>query len=294
MTASTPQTVHFFSDGLKLEADWLLPEGASADAPVPGIVMCPGFGAQRSLGMQDYAERFRDAGFAALWLDYRGFGGSEGERERIIAGEQVRDIRAALTWLGMQAGVDAARLGVWGTSGGAANTVQVAAIDPRVRCAVAQVGHGDGYGMIAGCKTPEEMAELEALLQADREQRVRTGKSGRMRVIDFVSDPATRAYVLGVAETDPSVIAYLTLESAEAAMEFRPVDLVHRIAPRAMMLICAERDEICPPAAWRALYEKLGEPKRWTSYPIGHYDIYTPEWVERSAADAVAWFREHL
>jgi hypothetical protein len=60
------------------------------------------------------------------------------------------------------------------------------------------------------------------------------------------------------------------------------------------MLICAEKDEICPPPAYRELFERAGEPKRWVSYPIGHYDIYAPEWVERSASDALAWFAEHL
>lgn len=288
------RTVHFYSDGLMLEADFLLPEEAGGGSPVPGIVLCPGFGAVRQNDLPGYAERFASAGYAALWLDYRGYGGSEGIPERLMANEQVRDVRAALTWLGMQDEVDASRLGVWGTSGGAAHAIQVAGVDGRVRCAVAQVGHGDGWQLIAGHKSAAELEELLARIKADREQRVLTGQSGRMRVIDLISDPATRGFVLEAAKTDPSIITYLTIESAEAAMEYRPVDVAQRISPCALMLIAAEKDEICPPGAYRDLFGRVGEPKRWVSYPIGHYDIYGEEWVERSAADALSWFGEHL
>lgn len=290
----TVRTVHFFSDGLRIEADYLLPEGAAAGARLPGIVLCPGFGAIRKHTLPDYAGLFAAAGYAVCWLDYRGFGGSEGESERIMAAEHTRDIRAALTWLSIQPEVDPDRLGLWGTSGGAAHAVQVAGIDDRVRCAVAQIGHGDGRRMTLEHKTPGEQAQLLAGLKVDREQRVLTGKSGRMRVIDFVSDRTTREYVLGVAETDPSIITYLTLESAEAAMEYRPIDVVHRVSPRALMLIAGEKDEICRIEAFRDVFDKAGEPKRWMAYPIGHYEMYTPEWIARSAADALEWFGQYL
>jgi dienelactone hydrolase len=286
------RTVHFHSDGLKLEADLLLPEHAGAK--VPGIVLCPGFGATRGNDLPGYAARFAEAGYAALWLDYRGYGGSEGTPERLMAHEQVRDVRAALTFLALQPEVDAGRLGLWGTSGGAAHAIQAAALDERVRCAVAQVGHGDGGRLIADHKNAEELAALLERIRDDREQRVLSGVSGRMRVIDLISDMATRGFVLSAAATDPSIITYLTVESAKAAMEYRPIDAVHRIAPRALMLICAEKDEICPPSGYREVFERAGEPKRWVSYPIGHYDIYAPEWVERSAGDALAWFGERL
>lgn len=263
-------------------------------SPVPAIVLCPGFGATRGNDLPGYAARFSAAGYATLWLDYRGYGGSEGEAERLMAHEQVRDVRAALTWLAMQEKVDPERLGLWGTSGGAAHAIQVAGVDQRVRCAVAQVGHGDGQRLIADHKSAEELDELLKRLQADREQRAISGTSERMRVIDLISDPATRGFVLAAAETDPSIITYLTMESAEAAMEYRPIDVVHRVTPRALMLIAAEQDEICPAAAYREVYERAGEPKRWQTYPIGHYDIYAEEWVRRSAADALDWFGQWL
>jgi dipeptidyl aminopeptidase/acylaminoacyl peptidase len=288
------RVVHFFSDGFKIEADYYLPEGAKPGARLPAVVLCPGFGAIRKHTMSDYAGYFTAAGIAVCSLDYRGFGGSEGDQNRIIAYEHTQDIRAALTWLGTQPEVDAERLGLWGTSGGGAHVVYVAGVDERVKCTVGQVGHGDGRRIIMGHKSPAERERLLADIKADREQRIHTGKSGTMRVIDFVSDPATVGYVLEVAKTDPSIITYLTLESAEATLDYRPIDVISRIGARALMLIAGEKDEICPAAYYKEVFDLATGPKKWVTYPIGHYEIYTPEWIRKSAEEAIGWYKAQL
>jgi dienelactone hydrolase len=138
MTSETK--VHFYSDGQKLAGALTLPEGAG---PHPGVVLCHGFTGIKELILPDYARRFVEAGFAALTFDYHGFGESEGPRGRLIAMEQVRDIRNAITFLQNWPEVDAERIGLWGTSYGGAHAPYVAGIDDRVKCAVAQVGFGD-------------------------------------------------------------------------------------------------------------------------------------------------------
>src|SRR5262249_1123566 len=77
-------------------------------------------------------------------FDYKGWGDSDGPRSRLAPYSRVADVQAALTFLGVQPEVDADRLGLYGTSYGAATVVWVAAIDPRVKCVVAGVGHGRG------------------------------------------------------------------------------------------------------------------------------------------------------
>jgi uncharacterized protein len=290
----TERVVHFFSDGFRLEADYLLPEGTVSGAKLPAIMLLPGFGANRFVIQPDYAAHFVAAGYAVLSIDYRGFGGSEGDPTRLIGREQAEDIRAALSWLALQPEVDPDRLGLWGTSGGGAHAVYVTGIDERVRCAVGQVGYGDGERLIRDHKTPDDYAHLLADLAADSARRALTGKSETMRVIDLITTPTTRAFVLEAAKTDPSIISYITMQSAEAALHYRPIDVAHRIGPRAMLLIAAEQDDLCLPDGYRAVYGRLTGPKKWVSYPLGHYDIYAPDWVETSANEAIAWYREHL
>lgn len=288
------RVVHFFSDGLRLEADYSVPDNHPVGKRLPGIVLCPGFGAQRQHTIPDYAAHFVSAGYAVCALDYRGFGGSDGDQNRLMSLEHARDVRAALTWLSLQPEVDAERLGLWGTSGGAAHVSFVTGNDQRVKCAVAQIGYGDGRRMIMDHKSPEDQRKLLNAIEADRAQRVLSGESAKLRIIDLISDRTTVAYVTEFAKSDPSIIAYLTLESAEAALEYRPIDVVDRIGPRALMVIAGTNDEICPAAACREVFDRATGTKKWIEYPIGHYEIYTPEWIERSAHDALAWFDEHL
>jgi cephalosporin-C deacetylase-like acetyl esterase len=289
------RVVHFFSDGFKIEADYQVPDNVRPGEKVPGLVLCAGFGSARNLIVPDYAKHFVEAGFATLGFDYRGFGGSEGDHTRIIANESVQDIRAALTWLSLQPEVDVDRLGLWGTSGGGAHTVTVTGLDKRVKAGVAQVGYCDGYKLVMEHKSPEDQARLLAELDADRKQRVLSGKSGTMRVIDLLANPDTRNFVLEEAKTNPSIIAYLTYESTEATLEYRPIDAVRHIGDRALMFIAAEKDDLCfPETNFKPAYDAATGPKKWLMYPIGHYEIYPPEWCKKSADEAIAWFREHL
>jgi cephalosporin-C deacetylase-like acetyl esterase len=289
------KVVNFYSDGYKIEADYNVPDGLKPGAKVPALVLCAGFGSARDVIVPDYSKLFVEAGYPTLGFDYRGFGGSEGDSTRINGNEAVGDIRAALTWLSLQPEIDANRLGVWGTSGGAAHTVTVAGLDDRVKAGVAQVGYCDGYKLIMDHKSPEERATLLAGIKADREQRVISGKSGKLRVIDLLSSPTTRGFVLEEAKTNPSIIAYVTYESAEAALEYRPIDAIGRIGNRAILFIAAEKDDTCfPDSNFKPAYDKATGPKKWSMYPIGHYEMYTPEWRKKSADEAIAWFREHL
>jgi hypothetical protein len=50
-----------------------------------------------------------------------------------------------------------------------------------------------------------------------------------------------------------------------------PIDCVARIAPRPILVIAAENDDICPPHLSRELFEAAGEPKQfWLSKDTGH------------------------
>ncbi len=288
------RVVHFYSEGARLEGDYFLPADMKPGDRRPGIVLCHGYSGIRSLILPDYAKYFSDAGFAVLSFDYRGFGGSEGPRWRIQALEQIDDIRNAITWLEAQPEVQADRIGIWGTSNGGAHVVYAAAVDARVQAAVGQVGYGDGGRLLMEIRTPAEREALKKTLADDRRQRVLAGKGSAVDVSTLLASPQTRAFFAEALKAVPDLYAEIPWQSAEATMEYRPIEVVHRIAPRALMLIAAEQDDLCKMDGYKAMYDRAGEPKRWVSYPITHYQIYTPEWVDRSAKAAIEWFDLHL
>ena len=113
--------VTYYSEGDRLSGTVYARE--EAGPPAPGIVLCHGFTGVKELILPDYARAFAEAGFLALAFDYRGFGESEGARGRLVARRQVEDIRNSITFLGSLPEVDAGRIGLWGTSYGAANVI---------------------------------------------------------------------------------------------------------------------------------------------------------------------------
>lgn len=288
------RVVHFFSEGFRLEADYFLPDDHADRGPLPAIVLCHGYSGIRSLILPEVGARFADAGYAVLSFDYRGFGGSEGPKWRIMALEQVDDIRNALTWLEAQPEVDARRLGIWGTSNGGAHVAYVAGVDDRVKAAVGQVGYGDGARLLMDIRTPQEREELLHTLADDRRKRVLTGSGDAVDTATLLASPQTKEFFKQALEAYPEFYCEIPWASAEATMAYRPIDVVAQIAPRALMLIGAEDDDLCRIDGYRELYERAGEPKRFESLPVTHYEIYSPEWLPKAADLALEWYGEHL
>ena len=288
------RVVHFYSEDSRLEGDYFVPTGLKGGERRPGIVLCHGYSGIRQAILPDYAKLFAEAGYVALSFDYRGFGGSEGPKWRIMALEQIDDIRNAITWLEAQPEVDADRIGVWGTSNGGAHAPYVAGVDERVKAAVGQVGYGDGRRLIMDIRTPQERRELEALLAEDRKQRVLTGKGAGATCDVLLASPQTRAFFAEALKALPELYCEIPWASAEKTMEYRPIDFVDRIAPRALLLIGAEKDDLCKFEGYRDLFERARQPKKLVGLPITHYEIYTPEWVAKSARLAIEWYDQHL
>lgn len=247
--------------------------------------------------LPEVAARFALEGWVCLIPDYRYFGGSGGEpRGRLLPLAQVADIRNAITYLAQFPEVDPGRTGLFGTSFGGANVSYTAAADGRVRCAVSNCGIGDGGRWLRGLRRGREWAEFTKRLEADRVRRVLTGASERVHSHDIMlPDPATQAAREARQQAFPDWDLSLTLESAEAVIEFRPEEVVHRIAPRAMLWIHAGEDVLVPPEESRRMFERAGEPKRLVILPgLGHYDTYTGAGFDAMVGHAIAWFREHL
>ena len=288
------QAVTYYSEGAKISATLYRPDGAGSGRRVPCVVLCHGFTGIKELILPDYAHRFAAAGFAALAFDYRGFGASEGKRGRLLWRDQVQDVRNSITFAQTLDGVDPERIGLWGTSYGAANVICTAGIDPRPKCVVAQVGFGDG-GRRMKQRSPEELAPLRQMISNERRKRVLTGESTMVDPFMILADPESKAFFEDASKDLPGLKTQITLETLEAILEYEPEQVVDRIAPRALLLLAAELDAVTPADEFRSVFARAGEPKKLVILPgIRHYEIYRGEPLERSAREAVDWFNLHL
>ena len=69
-----------------------------------------------------------------------------------------------------------------------------------------------------------------------------------------------------------------------------PINFVEEIAPRPLLMINAENDEVIPPITSKLLYKKGKDPKEIIWYPSKHRDLP----IEKAYPDGISWFQEHL
>ncbi len=289
------RTVNFFSEGARLEGDLFLPSDLKPGERRPGIVLCHGFTGVRSLILEDYARKFVEAGFVALTFDYRGFGGSEGPKWRLIPLEQIDDIRNAISFFEAQPEIDSERIGLWGTSFGGAHAPYAAAVDLRVKAAVGQVGFGDGERFMLDVRNYGERIELMRKLTEDRRRRALEGAGERVDPLELaLRSSQSREFLPQALKAFPAMRCELSWETVEKTLEYKPIDVIHRMAPRALLLIGARDDNVCPIEGYEKLYERAGEPKKLAVLPITHYEIYAGKWFEESARLAREWLVERF
>lgn len=288
------EDVVFYSEGLKIAAVLHMPDTPKGD--VPGIVLCQGLGSTKEINLPAIASVLNDAGFAALAFDYRGWGASEGKRWRLIPEEQVMDIRAGLSFLEGQEGVDGERLGLLGVSTGGSNAVQAAGVDERAKATVAAVGFGDGERWMRDMRRFWEFKDIKARVAADRKQRARTGESELVdHLLILVRDPESLKWQQEMVKQFPERIFQLPLETAEYFLEHRPERVVANISPRALMLVSASEDAIVDPQESQRMYELAGEPKELHVLEgIEHHAIYKGAPFDEWTAQAVRFLTEHL
>ncbi len=139
--------------GYRLAAMFLAP---AEGGPFPAVTFAHGLYSHKgSPRNRLVAERLVAEGFAALLFDFTGHGESEGALAESTLEQQVDDLGAALDFLAQHPRVDAGRLGVSGSSTGAAVAIVRAVQDPRIRVLALRsprVGHVLPYA--ARCTVP--------------------------------------------------------------------------------------------------------------------------------------------
>lgn len=224
------------SDELMLSAELFSPDDCTKS--YPAVCICHGIPAVpytpgETGGYPELAARFCDAGFISMVFNFRGAGPSQGNIDMV---GWTHDLTAAIDFLHMLPEVDKKKTYLLGSSGGAAVSVYVAARDSRVAAAALFACPAE-FGFLSGGVTAESLI-------------------GRFREIGIIRD----------AEFPPSIDKWL-----EGFKVVTPLDNIDKIAPRLVLLVHGDRDEVVPVDHVYRLYEKAGEPKEKAIIPgAGH------------------------
>ena len=290
------KAINFYSEGVRLVGDVFYPDGLKPSDKRAGIVLCHGYTGVKDLYLPDNARVLNEAGYVVLTFDYKGWGDSEGPRSRLAPYSRVADVQAALTFLGSLPEVDAARLGIYGTSYGGATVVWTAAIDPRVQCVVSVVGIGNGTRWMRSVRRPDEFHDLLSRADQDRARQAVEGKSEFVKREEILLPDRQSAELAAAARrNNPAAVSTIPLEYIHETLQFNPEWVVDRIAPRPVLFITTDDDRLVPPDESVALHARAGEPKKLVILKgYGHYEVYLEPAFSEVMRETTAWFRRHL
>jgi uncharacterized protein len=249
--------VTFNFNGLALAGVVRVPNGAGPSERRPAFMVLHGFGSNMQAGnVLKPCAMLDELGYATLRFDMPGCGESEGEKGRLICLEQVGAVSAALDLLAQHPQIDPARIGVMGSSFGAAVAVYAGGVDSRIAAVVSSGGWGHGERKFRGQHpTPEAWAKFTAMLEDGKRHRDVTGKSLMVPRYDIVPiPPAMRGHLAaGSVQMFPA-------ETAQSMYDFRAEDVVGKIAPRPLLLLHSATDHVTPTEQSVALFARAGEP----------------------------------
>ena len=278
------ETVHYYTaGGLKLAARLQLPE----KTPAPGVLLLPALLAGDHV-LEALADQLAKVGLATLSLDFRGCGESEGEPGWLDPFMRVEDARHAFAWMCQCPQLDADRLGVWGHRFSAPVAIGLTADEPRVKAVVGSSGPGSGTDFMRGLRTGAEWIQALDRVRADRLNRALTGKTTMVPLEDIVP-------MQGFLKSFGAGPANFQLASLDAIMRFHTEDLAARIAPRPLLLVSGERDEVVLVEDVKRVYEAAPGPKKMVVLPgLDHAGMEKGTGLEQQLALAQQWFLEYL
>lgn len=250
--------VTFTSDGLRLSALLHLPEGLKPGERRPAFVVMHGFGGSNQGGQGAWAAKALTRwGYVCLQFEFRGCGDSEGERGRIICLEEVADAGNAITYLATRPEVDPKRIGLCGSSLGAAVAIHAAGSDERAACVISQGGWGNGARKFRDQHKGAEWDRFMSQLTDGIRTRETTGKSLLVPRFDVVPvPPKIREYITG----DPKSSMAFPAETPLSMYLFQPEEMIGRIAPRPVLLLHGAGDSVTPAAESMELFKRANPP----------------------------------
>jgi pimeloyl-ACP methyl ester carboxylesterase len=297
--------IEFQSKGSTVRGWLMTPDTGSS--PYPVVVMAGGWCYVKEVVMPHYAEYFLKQGVATLLFDYRNFGASDGTpRQHLDPWAQIEDYRNAISFATSQPELDPERVGVWGISYSGGHALILAAIEPRIRCAVSNIAVVDGFQNMRRVHGERLFPRLLEAVAADRDVRYKSGQ-GRYIAMSTTSPetevsawPFPDVYEIFndiKAREAPAHEHRSTVESVELLMQYSVYPYARRILSVPVLMVVAENDDKTLWDLELDVYNHIpAANKRLVLLPtVTHMSLYNKRSHLKMAAAAGAEFlRQHL
>lgn len=292
------QKITFKSDALTLDGAFFK-DPEHDDSSLPIVIICSGFTGQKNIHPERYARALTPKGFTVFGFDYRGFGESEGPRERVILEEQVRDIANAVAIVHERAREENRKvvLAGWGMAGGLILDAYRLCED-QVDGLVSMNGFFDAVRVQKALRGEHGWKEFRAFMA---QERLRLAKGGEPEGIDpfdiYPLDPVSRKYVETELVKAPGYGVTSSFDFADSLISFNPeAKLDGRFAKAPLLIAHGAENDLHPVTEAYSLYAKYpGAKKLFLLANGGHtewmlddnplfqeFSSYIAEWIRET------------
>ena len=267
----------FYSEGLKLDASFYLPDPGKAVDGRPIVVTCSGFIGLNRIHPARFARGLTELGYTCFGFDYRGFAESEGERRRVLLEEQISDIANAASFASAHENAYQSRVLLMGWGMGGGLVLEAARLIPKVVGLVCMNGFYNGkrvQKMVRGFS-----AYVDFLERTDR-ARAHSVRTGEVIEVDPFSiyplDPQSEDYVDNVLRRVPEFGGLVKPMLADSLLRFAADTHLEDFSRVPLFIAHGERNFLHPPTEAEELYNRYPGPKEiYWLWNAGH-----TEWMD--------------
>lgn len=288
---------NFSSAGLKCAGTLYLPEPAEVKPAV--VILAHGFCAEKSFRLPAFAERFREAGFAAYLFDYRCFGDSEGEpRHWVSPARHLADWRAAIQHVRSLPDIDPDRVAIWGTSFAGGHVLKIASENPPIAAVISQVPHVNGMASLSAMKFKDIVSATVAGIR----DVVGSTLFGRPYYSPVVGRPGSFAAM----NTEDSWDGWYAIVPENSAWKNQVLSRVFLQMPLyspgksaarikvPTLIVAAESDAVTPAVPAQKVANKIEKSECHILSNCGHFDPYVGQCFEKNIKFQLDFLKRHL
>ncbi|RAK90882.1 alpha/beta superfamily hydrolase [Aspergillus costaricaensis CBS 115574] len=251
--------------------------------------MTHGLGGVRHCWLPEFAERFQRAGDGL-------------PRQESNPTLRQADYYDAFNFAASLQSVDDTRIVYWGTSFSGGNFLYAAAVDKRIKAAIAQCPAVSGETRSLAFKDRissilKERSRITAGLKPERIPLIAESLEG-------AESGNTTAMFHGVHAFETVRGSYncgglwensVTVQIRLNMLEFEGKGMLHRISPTPLLMVVPGNDVLVTTASQLAAYENARKPKQLFYIDgAGHFDIYTGDWFEQNIKGQIEFVKEWL